>query len=244
MPSFNIESLLHFAPRDYFCKKCLALLRISDFRRIRMRCPVCKVEYVATEEFPRGSLAEYLESEGCHVAFQEPLKHCLRLAQIARDMRQGHPPLSVLLQALAAAKHFVHFATWSISIFMIGALKTTAQAVKVRGLVGGATDSRIIAELEGFEEDARGSLVRVIGRKAPFKDRPHQKLVVIDGLLAFEGSANLTEDSWRKIAKGRESVTLYTDIEQVVGLNNRLFSPVWGELSDIGDSIEAIGAPF
>jgi len=66
---------------------------------------------------------------------------------------------------------------------------------------------------------------------------PHQKLVVIDGLLAFKGAANLTLAGWRKAAQGRDVVEVVTDVDEVIDLNNRLFSPIWAELDDFGDSI-------
>lgn len=61
--------------------------------------------------------------------------------------------------------------------------------------------------------------------------------MVIDGLLAFKGATNLTLAGWRKAARGRDVVEVVTNIEEVIDLNNRLFSPIWAELSDVGDTI-------
>jgi phosphatidylserine/phosphatidylglycerophosphate/cardiolipin synthase-like enzyme len=76
---------------------------------------------------------------------------------------------------------------------------------------------------------------------------PHQKLVVIDGLFAFKGSANLTLPGWRKSARGRDLVEIVTDVDEVIALHNRFFARLWGELSAIGESVpmyDTINIPF
>jgi len=66
---------------------------------------------------------------------------------------------------------------------------------------------------------------------------PHQKLVVIDGLMAFKGSANLTQTAWRKAEIGYDEIEVVTNVEKVIDLHNRYFSPVWANLSEYGDTI-------
>ena len=60
---------------------------------------------------------------------------------------------------------------------------------------------------------------------------------MIDGLIAFKGSANLTQTAWRKAERGYDQVEIITDVEQVINLHNRYFSPVWADLSEYGDTI-------
>jgi hypothetical protein len=60
---------------------------------------------------------------------------------------------------------------------------------------------------------------------------------VIDGLMTFKGSANLTQTAWRKAEKGRDEVEVVTDVEKVIKLHNRYFSPIWADLSEYGDAI-------
>ncbi len=57
-------------------------------------------------------------------------------------------------------------------------------------------------------------------------------MIIIDGLLAFKGSANLTLSGWRKAAQGRDVIELVTDLKEVVDLNNRYFSPIWAEFQN------------
>ena len=66
-------------------------------------------------------------------------------------------------------------------------------------------------------------------------DAPHQKLVVIDGLLAFTGSINLTNNGLRKAERGRDLVEYVTDIKKIISLNNTLFSPIWSTFYDIDE---------
>jgi hypothetical protein len=60
---------------------------------------------------------------------------------------------------------------------------------------------------------------------------------VIDGLVAFKGSANLTLTGWRKAMKGLDHVEVVTNVTEVIDLHNKLFSPVWAQFSKIGDAV-------
>jgi hypothetical protein len=79
--------------------------------------------------------------------------------------------------------------------------------------------------------------VHVFGGGSGIRDFPHQKLVVIDGMLAFKGSPNLTTSGWRKIDKRLEMVEVVTDVEEVIALHNEYFSPIWARCSSIGEQI-------
>ena len=71
-------------------------------------------------------------------------------------------------------------------------------------------------------------------------EEPHQKLIVIDGLLAFKGSANLTQTAWRSAENNMDVVEIVTDVDEVIKLHNRYFSPIWAKMSEVGDSIEIL----
>lgn len=73
---------------------------------------------------------------------------------------------------------------------------------------------------------------------------PHQKLTVIDGLLAFKGSANMSKTAWRKVATNLEFAEAVTNIDDVIELHNRYFSPVWAKMSGQGETIEMEDYPF
>ncbi len=60
---------------------------------------------------------------------------------------------------------------------------------------------------------------------------------MIDGLVAFKGSANLTLTGWRKAMKGLDHVEVVTNVTEVIDLHNKLCSPVWAQFSKIGDAV-------
>ncbi len=239
MGGFDIASLSDFSPANYFCRKCLALLTALEFLRSKKNvCPVCKVEYLPTGEY--SYIFTYLSQTGYVIEFENLMEHCQDLARIATDMRkmrEYYPPLRCLFAALNRAQQFVHFTTFGISHIMIGALKMAAQRVRVRGIVSGADSPQTVQELTEYKHEAPYLQVKVYGAETDWRDMPHQKLVVIDGLIAFKGSANLTLSGWRKAAKDRDEIEVVTGVDLVISHHNRFFSPIWAELGDIGETI-------
>lgn len=224
---FDIASLLRFAPPRYVCERCCALLPRMDGL-----CAVCGVQYSITDEFP--TYDAYFRQRGLALNFHDVIGHSQRLAAIAAQFRenQGHraaapyPPMRALLHALNTAEHFVHFTTYGISALLVGALRLTAQRVAVRGLVSGVKTDVMIRELTDFHDEAPAMAIRLLGGEERYF--PHQKIIIIDGLLAFKGSANMTDYGWRKAANGYEVIDVVTENSEVLELNNRFFSPIWG----------------
>ena len=99
-------------------------------------------------------------------------------------------------------------------------------------------DASALSELKDYGTEAPDFDVRAYGSESSWRDMPHQKLIVIDGLLAFKGSANLTLNAWRKAAAGRDVVEVVTQVDEVIAMHNRYFSPIWAELSELGSSVE------
>lgn len=87
------------------------------------------------------------------------------------------------------------------------------------------------------------SFIKHFLRDGQWHEAPHQKLIVVDGLLAFKGAANLTLTGWRKAAKGLDHVEVVTKTEEIIDLHNRLFAPVWAQRSGMGPTIDT-AAPF
>ena len=225
MDSFDLDALLSFRPPQYLCERCFGLLSEIDGG-----CPICGVRYLATDEFPTCGL--YLAHKGLDVRFDDLFGHCQDLAQIARKTRESlaaptpyYPPMRALLTALQTAQQFVHFTTYGLSALLLGALKLTGQRIDVRGIVSGLKNDAMIRELTDYADEAPRLNLRVYPSDAQYF--PHQKIIVIDGLLAFKGSANMTDFGWRKAAHGREVIEPVTDVAEVVDLHNRFFSPVW-----------------
>jgi len=240
MPDFNIQTLANFEPPRHLCWKCLALLGSTMGRGEKWKCPVCSVEYTSGKDVT--DVGPFLNRLGLGLKFDNLLEHCTALATATLpDALFGKPtdPLGMLLQTLSLAKHFVHFTSFGISDFFIGALKLVAQRISVRGIVSNVDGERILDELTAFKnETPYGSFeIKHFLREGPWHEAPHQKLIVVDGLVAFKGSANLTLNGWRKATRGLDHVEVVTNVNEVIDLHNRLFSPVWASFSKVGAAI-------
>jgi phosphatidylserine/phosphatidylglycerophosphate/cardiolipin synthase-like enzyme len=198
-------------------------------------CPICGVHYLPTEDI--DSVYSHFKNDWHYsIKNKDLINHSRQLALIASNFDRL-PPLRSLFRALHEAKEFVHFATYGIHEIIIGALKMAAQSVSVHGIVSNV-DTVLMKELQGFKEEAPSLVVKTYGTRSSWRDMPHQKFVIIDGLLAFKGSANLTISGWRKAGKGRDILEVVTNVDKIIELNNRYFSPIWAELSDIEDVVE------
>jgi phosphatidylserine/phosphatidylglycerophosphate/cardiolipin synthase-like enzyme len=229
MQGFDIDSLLRFSPPEFLCERCFAILNPTPDVRVG-RCPICGVSYVATEEFP--TCEAYLQSKGLQLRFRDPVAQGRKLAHVARMARESlsavrpeYPPMRALLAALANAEQFVHFTTFGVSALLLGAIKVTAQSVPVRGLISGVKNDSVYRELTQHGDEAPLFNARVFPQDGQWY--PHQKVIVIDGLLAFKGSANLTDFGWRKAAQGGEVIEVVTELREIADLHNRFFSAAW-----------------
>lgn len=244
MASFDIDSLLRFTPPRFMCQKCCALNlppRPSFASKDPIACPVCQVKYLSTDDYRNWQFLEYLRKEaGTSIEFKNPIAHGQHLASIARHFRakkEHYPPVRALFAFLLQAEQFVHFTTYGISHQFIGALKLAAQRVTIRGVVTNAA-SNAIRELKEFPNEAPRLQIQAFGSGDRVYDVPHQKLIVVDGLVAFKGSTNLTVSGWRKAERGLDLLEVVTDVDQVIKIHNEYFSPLWGQHSDCGDTIE------
>jgi hypothetical protein len=244
MTGFDIKTLVDFKPAQYWCEKCLALIDPPWYSKSYF-CPVCNVEYVPADgDFGIYKPKEYLKENGYMFEFNNLLKHSKSLAFIAKMAASKEvPPLRLLFKSLFQAKHFVHFTTYGISHILIGALKLTSMKIPVRGIVSNANPNTF-KELTEYREESPLFDIKAYAEGDDWTQIPHQKLIIIDGLLAFKGSVNLTLNAWRKSAVGKDLLEVVTNVNEVVSLHNRLFSPVWKEVSDIGRTIEMGESPF
>jgi hypothetical protein len=137
--------------------------------------------------------------------------------------------MRLFLAALSEAKAFVHFASYGISHQMLGALKLTSMRVPVCGWASNV-DSNTRAEMEEWPTETPNFKTKAINSQYWRDDVPHQKLVIIDGLLAFTGSANLTNHGMRQVDRAFDIQNVVTDLAEVSKLNNTYFSKVWAEI--------------
>lgn len=246
MSAFDIEKFLDpdFKPARYRCYRCLSLwtgIPWPENQDEAYQCPQCSVKYYPKNgEGGTGDLGIFLGSKGCSLQMGDLIGHATRLAQAARYFKNRkipptwpydvYSPMAALLQAFALAKRFIHFASFGLTPYMLGVLTATAQRVPVNGVVTSnstRTSDLLKAAQSSYDEVGERLVLRELTAQDSSIDLPHQKLVVVDGLLAFKGSANLTEFAWRKAKDGLEMVEVVTDVEEVINLNNQYFSPIW-----------------
>lgn len=265
---FDITSILEFNPPTYACPACRGLFRqVESDRSVTktddpwsygQRCPVCRSLFVEDEWTKEKYASRWLQREGHSINHGKQLMdHSRTLATLLHSAR-GRPALAqsgvggappwpttrLLFEVLARARHFVHFTTYGISHVMVGALKVTSMRVPVYGFASNV-DANTRVELVEMTSEAPNLHAKVIPSTTPAQDAPHQKLIIVDGLLAFKGSANLTNSGLRKADRGLDISEVVTDYEQVTALNNKYFAPVWKRIT-VGDADTILmdGPPF
>lgn len=198
-------------------------------------CPVCRMRFEHNDPWgggrDQGVYTWLLDNKYTVDHGQDLLSHSRTLATIIRDSkgssrRKPWPSMRLLFEVLANARSFVHFASWGISHIWIGALKANSVRVPVYGVVSNVEEFTRV-ELVDYPDEAPNFRVQVVPPRTAAFDAPHQKLIIVDGLVAFKGSVNLTNAGMRKADRGLDLLEVVTNFEDVVELNNRYFAPVW-----------------
>jgi hypothetical protein len=243
-PTLDILSLLNLEQPLAQCQKCLAILpKLARNHKQQIYCSHCGVEYIVNSKFPIEVVRSHFRKQRLYINdIDDIFEHCKRLASIAHRIQQNtpdYPPIRGLLEAYKQAKRFIHVNSWGISREFLMTLKLVAQDIPVRGIISLSPDQNwLLDELHNYKNEAPNLQIKTICASSDNWDNlPHQKLIVIDGLLAFKGSANLTLAAWRKAQWNYDEVEVVTDVAKVINLHNRYFSSVWAKLSDYGEAI-------
>jgi phosphatidylserine/phosphatidylglycerophosphate/cardiolipin synthase-like enzyme len=244
MCAFDVCNLLDFSTSGSLCAKCLAIDSIDYATGPPSRpgfCSVCGLRYVATDDYAPWEVETYLERErGLWIEFDDPIAHGKAIAESVRYLRRrdrSRSDIRILFDLLQLAKKFVHFMTFTIDPMVVGALKLLSQNVPVRGIVGKAADWPYTELVDHHDEFPKLSC-HAFRDDGNSRQVPHQKLIVIDGLVAIDGSPNLGFDAWRNISGTNERIDIVTEIEKIRRLHNDNFSVLWARHSPIRDRLE------
>lgn len=228
MTSFDISTLLNFDPPEFLCNNCMRIFNRAEvrdypFEQDWLRCPICNKHY--------GNEAEFIS-----IKLNDLIGHSRKLAACASTMYKGlrdkksPPPLRVLLSAFLVAESFIHLTSYGLNHSFLGALKLISQGVDVRGLVSNVKED-LVKEINDYkDENPRLNLITLSPTNTYRRiedEIPHQKLIIIDGLLAFAGSANLTLSAWRNAREGLDHIEVITDLGRIQEYHDRLFSRHW-----------------
>ncbi|MGB3192249.1 MAG: phospholipase D-like domain-containing protein [Limnoraphis sp.] len=243
---FDLQTLLNLQPPRAHCQKCLGLLTSIHpcNEKGNIPCPVCGVETVVSGETrveKYEKFRNHYKASNLYIEFDNIIEHAKKFASIAQKMHphnRYYPPVSALLDSLNQAQSFVHINSFGISRDFLFALKLLAKKIPVRGIIALTPDKLWLRdELQNYSQESPNLQLKTIYDADNWATVPHQKLIVIDGLIAFKGSTNLTLTAWRKAAQGYDNVELVTNLAQVMNLHNRFFSPIWANLSPYGNAI-------
>lgn len=247
MPGFDITSILDFNPPRFICPACRGLMTrfATDYKQrpIVHTCKVCSVRYdveMTEPEYPWSeTIFEYFKKNGLEIDHADLLSHATTLAEVVRESRglgrrslrnESWPTMRTFFEVVSRARYFVHFCSWGMSHQLIGALKMASMRVPVYGFASNL-DASARTELTEYPTEAPGLTAKAIPTEQNIYDAPHQKLLIVDGLVAFKGSANLTNAGLRRADRGLDLSETVTDYEQVTELNNKYFAPVWRRIT-------------
>jgi Phospholipase D Active site motif len=243
LTGFDITTILDFQPPRLICPTCRGLMSTVmasyKVRPFSYTCPRCGEKYLESDADAsdgRDALREHLNAEGCVIDHGTTLlAHARALAKVIRNSRgtesgKPWPTARTLFEVISRARYFIHFASYGMSHQIIGALKLASTRVPVYGWASNV-DANTRAELTEYPNEAPKLIAKVIPSDQSVFDAPHQKLLVVDGLVAFKGSANLTNAGLRKADRGLDISEVVTDYAQVTRLNNTYFAPVWRRIS-------------
>lgn len=210
-------------------------------------CRVCAVKYDVAIELegdphwrPEWNVSthDYFKQNGLLLDHADLLSHATTLAKVVRESRGSKvrprrdpwPTMRTFFEVVSRAKYFVHFCSYGMSHQLIGALKMASMRVPVYGFASNVEPSTRV-ELTEYPTEAPGLIAKVIPTEQNIYDAPHQKLLIVDGLVAFKGSANLTMAGLRRADRGLDLSETVTDYAEITELNNTLFAPIWRKIT-------------
>ncbi len=204
-------------------------------------CSVCKSEY---NDFSSLDLRDDKES-----SFEYPISINEYNINSLSALACQFPPYSeisslehnaweLLLKIIQQARKFVHFSTWYTTQEFYDEITGFSDSVAIRGIVGDSKSNQlaryVVTDLE--ENSKRGhpknaDIIFQTGKHHGF--RSHIKLIIIDGIIAIRGSANLAKYAWDNLLPRNEDgilipgemIDVIATPQEVMRLNNTYFAP-------------------
>jgi hypothetical protein len=155
------------------------------------------------------------------------------------DFKMGDSYFDVLLEVIRSAKSTIHLLTFGpagVDVEIVDALRAASveNGVIVRGVVGTKLRGRPPVSIR--EGDLQ-LLARPVHDESYYAFT-HSKLIVVDGLVALKGSANLQRKVWDEGMSSQvatDFMDAVTDLALVAHWNNKVFVPIWLRLLRIAN---------
>lgn len=238
-----LEEVLADTSIDRICPRCSS----GHTDHSHPLCPVCHVRYVPAVQNVDVQIEQFLLTR--HPSPWKPrhinqawslrfLNHCLNLGSLAMQARRREvPPHKTLLRALEVAQAFVHCTSFGpFHPDIEQTLVKVAQHVPVRGIIANA-DSCTVEHLVHLNH--QHTLLTLKPQRGPvyLGDVQYQQLFIIDGLIAFRGSANDMLFEIHDPLPRKGVLDVITESDAIFALHNRFFSPLWAQESKEQDVI-------
>lgn len=236
-PHLDLAGLAAFDPSLLICPNCRAMHNprnaISDQHPV-WDCPLCG----RTLGTPGPQTIRALRESG-HLHHDE-LRHSperwstfLRrldmIGSVAGELAQGRLiELKTLLGLFELAETCIHIVTHGlISTPILNHLHTLATRVQVFAVISHMSRKAINTHGSALRHSYPQINAALLGTERGSRRMPHQKLIVIDGLMALSGSLNLTVAAWERAGLGLEIIHIHSAPSEAITLNNRFFAPIW-----------------
>lgn len=223
------------------------LCQTSNSSHLHPACPVCGVQYLSARYQTTLDLSYFLleqhpspwnyniTEEANIIAFSH---HCRTFGSLAARIQEGQlPPARGLLETIASAQSFIHWTSFGpLADKILDALINAAQRIPVRGIIANVNRGDE-ATLAVMSRKTRNLSLKSSNADFYTGDVLHQQLFVIDGLLAFRGSANRALAGDKITLSGTPILEVVSESDAVFTLHNRYFAPLWAEHSSYGNTI-------
>lgn len=217
----------------WYCCECgdysFSVLRTPKDEDGRLqKCEMCGTMSVVPIHELRNDFSPYEDDDGSLLAFSRGMEQEFKNL-VFDDPREVYRPLNYLIQSLNRTKHFIHIATESIDSFFIGMLSTKyfESDIEIHVIVWHPQkiypDLKRLMEhsifIKGYEHGIRPA---TRGITIETVSEAHQKLIILDGITAFYGSANATLDGWTRPG---EMIRFTNNLDEIKNYNRVFFSP-------------------
>lgn len=211
----SLEAMENLLIPSSVCQKCRG---INDWRS-SYTCSVCSAQ-------------EVKDTNRVNDAFviDDNYKHMKKFIDVFELKIRHYAAKPVVAEMCKNAALYVHFSTYTIDEVMLGFLEEALKnGVQVAGVVG--LSEKMNAQISRLNDEYK-EICNIIPWQCRYGDRyilPHQKFIIVDGIVGLAGSMNFTNSGFEKHDQNPPFELLWpiTDIDTIISVNNEYLSPLF-----------------